>query len=211
MGLFSPGRLQMMLLSLPGIIIAITFHEIAHGYAAESMGDMTARNAGRLSLNPLAHLDPIGVLSMVLFGFGWARPVPVNSLNFRNRRKGIILVSLSGCIANLVLGFVALFVLYLVSSFANPYLYQILYYLYFYNIVFAVFNLIPIPPLDGSQILYEFLPYKGRQVFERIARYGWVILLLFVWSGVFSFIISPIVNLIGSFYNFILGSLFSLF
>lgn len=208
---FTADRIMSILFSLPGIIVAITFHEIAHGLAAESMGDTTARDAGRLSLNPLAHLDPIGLLSMVLFRFGWAKPVPVNSANFRNRRKGIILVSLAGCIANLVLGFISLFALYLVRPIANEYLYMILYYMYLYNIVFAVFNLIPIPPLDGSQILMEFLPYKAQLTYDKISRYSYLILLVFVFTGLFGIIINPIVNVIGYVYNTILSFIFSIF
>lgn len=208
---FTSGRLLQMLLSLPGILVAMSFHEMAHGLAAESMGDQTARNAGRVSLNPFAHLSLLGILSMMLFGFGWAKPVPVNSYNFRNKRKGIIIVSLAGCLTNLLLAFISLLVLRLVMNFANQYLYTILYYMYLYNLVFAVFNLIPIPPLDGSQILYEFLPYNAQRTFNQISRYSYIILLICIFTGIFGMIINPIINVIGAFYNSIINFIFGLF
>lgn len=209
--MFTTQSIYAMLLSLPGIIIAITFHEVAHGYAAESMGDDTAKLAGRLSLNPFKHLDPLGFLSMLIFHFGWAKPVPVNPNNFKNRKKGMILVALSGCLTNLVLAFFALAALLLTSSMNNAVLMQILNGLYVYNLMFAVFNLLPIPPLDGSDIVAEFLPFNARQKYESIARYGSLILLVLVFSGAFSYIISPIMNAIGSFYMWILSGLFGLF
>lgn len=208
---FSQQRLMTILLSLPGVIIAITFHEIAHGYAAEAMGDDTAERAGRLSLNPLHHLDPIGLLSMALFGFGWAKPVLVNPNNFRDRKKGIILVSLAGCLTNLLIGLITLLVLYAVRPFANDYLYTILYYIYLYDVVFGIFNLIPIPPLDGSQILYEFLPYKGRQFFNRYARYGTLVLLVLVFTGIIGMIMNPIVGAVNTLFNAIARFIFGLF
>lgn len=212
--LFTPNGLMNLLLSLPGIIIAITFHEIAHGLAAEAMGDNTARMAGRLSLNPLAHLDPIGFLSMVLFRFGWAKPVPVNTRNFRERRKGIILVSLAGSLTNLLLGFIALLTIFILAklNLNNYYLNQILQYMYIYNLMFAIFNLIPIPPLDGSQILAEFLPYKALQVYERITRqYGFIILILLIFSGVIGMIINPLMGVINTLFTAILSFVFGLF
>ena len=163
--MFSANYFINLLLSLPGILVAISFHEMAHGYAADAMGDPTPKLAGRLTVNPLKHIDPIGFISMLLFRFGWAKPVPVNPNNFKNHRKGIIVVSLAGCFTNLLLGFISLIAIYAVSPFANVYLLQILQYLYLYNLMFAVFNLIPIPPLDGSQILAEFLPYNAKQKF----------------------------------------------
>ena len=211
LNLFSPNRWLVMLLSLPGILIAISFHEMAHALAAESMGDMTASNMGRVSLNPLRHLSLLGVLSMMIFGFGWAKPVPINSYNFRDRRKGIIIVSLAGCLTNLLLGFISLVVLRLIQSFANEYLYTIIYYTYMYNVVFAVFNLIPIPPLDGSQILYEFLPYNAQRTWNQYSRYSYIILLICLFTGIFGRIITPIVSIIGNFYNWIINIIFGLF
>ena len=105
---FTPDYFFTLLLSLPGILIAITFHEMAHGFAAEAMGDPTAKNAGRLSLNPFKHLDPLGFLSMVLFRFGWAKPVPINPMYFKDRKKGTIIVSLAGVVTNLILAFIGM-------------------------------------------------------------------------------------------------------
>lgn len=200
-----------MLLSLPGILVAISFHEMAHALAADSMGDTTAAGRGRVSLNPFAHLSLIGTLCMLLFGFGWAKPVPVNSYNFRNKRLGIVVVSLAGCLTNLLLAFITLIVLYILPVDSNQYLLQILYYMYTYNLVFAVFNLIPIPPLDGSQILYEFLPYNAQRKFNEFSRYSFIILFILLFLGAFRYIVNPIVALISNLYNIILSSIFGLF
>lgn len=197
-----------LLLSLPGIIIAITFHEIAHGLAAESMGDHTAQMQGRLSLNPLKHLDPLGFLSMILFRFGWAKPVPVNPNNFRNRRKGVIWVSLAGSLTNLLLGFISMIAWYAVIPFGNYYLKMVLLYMVQYNVMFGIFNLIPIPPLDGSQILAEFLPYNARIRYESFARYGMWVLLACIWLGLFGYVITPLVNGVLDLYQAILTPLF---
>ena len=145
---------------------------------------------------------------MLLFRFGWAKPVPVNPNNFKSHRKGIIVVSLAGCFTNLLLGFISLIAIYAVSPFANVYLLQILQYLYLYNLMFAVFNLIPIPPLDGSQILAEFLPYNAKQKFYQFSRYGMIILLLLVVFNVFGLIITPIINGIDGLFRMILNPLF---
>lgn len=193
-----------MLLALPGIITAISFHEMAHGLAAESMGDMTAASQGRLSLNPFKHLSLLGTLSMLVLGFGWAKPVPVNPNNFKNRKKGIILVSLAGCLTNLLLGFISLAIYYLLVPVANETLLTIIYYMAFYNVLFAVFNLVPIPPLDGSQILYVFLPYKAQRFYDRLSQYGSLVLLLLVFTGVFGYIITPVTNAILNLYSMIL-------
>lgn len=208
--MFTAGYWINLLLSLPGIIVAITFHEIAHGLAAESMGDHTAQMQGRLSFNPLRHLDPIGFLSMIFLHFGWARPVPVNPNNFRNRRKGVILVALSGCLTNLLFGFLAMAAYYAVVPIGNDYLDLVMYYMMTYNVMFGIFNLIPIPPLDGSQILAEFLPYNARIKYESFARYGMWVLLACIWLGLFGYVITPLVNGVLDLYSAILVPLFSL-
>ncbi|MGD9473505.1 MAG: site-2 protease family protein, partial [Eubacteriaceae bacterium] len=148
---FSADYFLSLLLSLPGILLAISFHEMAHGFAADAMGDPTPKLAGRLTVNPLKHIDPLGLLSMLLFRFGWAKPVPINPLNFKDRKKGMIVVSLAGILTNLLLGFLAMATYFIVVPLQNEVLMTIIYYIYFYNVVFAVFNILPIPPLDGSK------------------------------------------------------------
>lgn len=196
-----------MIASLPAIIVAITFHEVAHGYAAEAMGDDTAARAGRLSLNPLKHIDPLGLLSMILFRFGWAKPVPINPNNFKDRRKGVLLVSLAGCGTNLILAFISLAVITVVQGFATPLLNQILYSFYIYNLIFGIFNLLPIPPLDGSHVLEQFLPPRARMVYNQYARYGMFLLILMLWTGMIGGIIWPAINIVDRFYKFLLAPL----
>ncbi|MCK4232276.1 site-2 protease family protein, partial [candidate division WOR-3 bacterium] len=161
MGLFSrwtnPDYWIMVMLALPGMLAGLTFHEFAHAWMANKLGDPTAKMMGRLTLNPLRHLNLIGTLAIVLLGFGWAKPVPINPDNFRDRRKGTLLVSIAGPGANLVLALLlaALFRLVgLISLQTSPviaYIQGILGLAVFYNLILAFFNMIPIPPLDGSQ------------------------------------------------------------
>ncbi len=188
--------LQFILLILP-LIVAVTLHEVAHGYAALKMGDHTARLAGRLTLNPIKHLDLFGsfLLPLVLklsgspFIFGYAKPVPVNYHNFREYRKGTLWVSAAGVLANAILAVVSagLFQM-LVATKASwmhsqfgllfAYLFQLLAYSVIINCVLALFNLIPIPPLDGSRILAMLLPAPLRVHFARLERFGMIIILV---------------------------------
>jgi len=208
---FTPDYFLTLLLSLPGILIAITFHEMAHGYAAEAMGDPTAKNAGRLSLNPLKHIDPLGFLSMVLFRFGWAKPVPINPMYFKDRKKGTIIVSLAGVVTNLILAFIGMAAYLAVVPIQNEILSTILQYLYFYNIIFAVFNIIPIPPLDGSQILMVFLPEKALPVYYKYQRFGMIAIFILAFTGILWIFISPAINFIETLFLTILTPIFSLF
>lgn len=186
------------LLSLPAILIALSVHECAHAWAAYKLGDPTAKNFGRLTINPLKHLDPLGVLCMIVARFGWARPVPVNSRNLKNPKRDMVLVSLAGPAANIVLAFIGLLVLRILQVFLLPALspvslgsfgtgaiVMLLEFLVLFcmlNAGLAIFNLLPIPPLDGSHLLALILPsriYFKYVQYERYISFALVLLLVF--------------------------------
>jgi Zn-dependent protease len=171
------------LIAIP-LLYAIIFHELAHGWVAYQMGDPTAKSLGRLSLNPLKHLDPMGTLMLFIFGFGWAKPVPVNFSNLRDRHKGMILVSSAGIITNILMAFAALFILQLFSLQTSSMLGVMLYYFAQINIILAAFNLIPIPPLDGSKILMGFVSSKLQASLLRLERYGFIIVIVLLFTGI---------------------------
>ena len=191
-----------LLFTLLIVVFALSVHEAAHGYVAYKMGDPTARNLGRLTLNPSKHLDPIGFLAMLVFGFGWAKPVPINARNFKNSKWGMALTGIAGPVANLILGTIGA-ILYgfitplcvklslsegLVSNLANV-LPLFFYLLAMYNFIFMAFNLIPLPPFDGSRFFYAFLPIK---LYFKVMQYERYILIgmficLFLLSRVFGF------------------------
>ena len=186
-----------MIYRIPALLFAISIHEYAHAQCADSMGDPTARYMGRLTFNPMAHLDPIGAILLVLAGFGWAKGVPINVNNFRNRREGILKVSFAGPAANLFLCFLAALMMALLGRMGmlSDGLYKFLFWMQLYNVWFAFFNLIPVPPLDGSRILSELLPAKQSWQFNEIVdRYGFYILIALVFTGITSMIINPLAN-----------------
>jgi Zn-dependent protease len=174
--------LVFILLSVP-LLYSIILHELAHGWMANRMGDPTALRLGRLSLNPLKHLDPIGTLLLFLFGFGWAKPVPVDVRNFRAPRKGFMLVSAAGIVVNILLAFLALLLLQLLFPLQSDILNAFLAVLARVNITLAAFNLIPIPPLDGSKILMGVLTGPLLKAFLRLERYGFIILVGLLYFG----------------------------
>ena len=163
-------------------IYSVVIHEVAHGWVAYRMGDPTAKWMGRLSLNPLKHLDPFGTLMLFLVGFGWAKPVPININNIPDRRKGLILVSAAGITANILFAFVALLIARL---FAIPPMGRLgfIYYVAYINITLASLNLIPLPPLDGSKILMGFASEKIQYLLARIEPYGIFILIGLLYLG----------------------------
>ena len=186
-----------MIYRIPALLFAISIHEYAHAQCADSMGDPTARYMGRLTFNPLAHLDPIGAILLVVAGFGWAKGVPINVNNFRNRREGILKVSFAGPAANLFLCFVAAFMMAFLGKMhmLSDGLYRFLFWMQLYNVWFAFFNLIPVPPLDGSRIMSELLPAKQSWQFNEIVdRYGFYILIALVFTGITGMIINPLAN-----------------
>ena len=186
-----------MIYRIPALLFAISIHEYAHAQCADSMGDPTARYMGRLTFNPMAHLDPIGAILLVVAGFGWAKGVPINVNNFSNRREGILKVSFAGPAANLFLCFLAALMMALLGRMGmlSDGLYKFLFWMQLYNVWFAFFNLIPVPPLDGSRILSELLPAKQSWQFNEIVdRYGFYILIALVFTGITSMIINPLAN-----------------
>lgn len=187
-----------MVFRIPALLLAITVHEYAHGKMADHLGDPTARYAGRLTLNPLAHLDPWGLLMLWLFRFGWAKPVPINPFHFRHRRRGIILVSLAGPAANVVTALIMLLVfkLWPGTGLATK---QILSLAFIYNLYLAVFNLIPIPPLDGSKVLWGFLPAAQAHSFSKLESYGPIILIILIYLGLVGRILLPLVSVLSYF------------
>lgn len=189
-------------LMLPAVVICLTVHECAHGLAARALGDRTAERAGRLTLDPLAHIDPLGFLCMLLLGFGWARPVPVNVSGFRikNRKAGMAIVALAGPLSNLVLAFVsyiaALLLTYKVQSDAMFIQTVQMFFSYIgaLSVGLGVFNLIPVHPLDGSRVLDAFLPYR---IQAKLDRYQPIILLAvvaIVYFGLFDLVINRVDN-----------------
>lgn len=189
--------LEMLPMILPGLVVGLVFHELAHAWTADRLGDPTPRRDGRLTLNPLAHLDPMGSLVLLVTGrFGWARPVVVNPYNFRDPRRGMLLVAAAGPATNLVLAFLLKLA---VGSGALPvtpagYAGGALYYAYVINLSLAVFNLLPIPPLDGSRILAGLLPAGMARVVDGLERYGLFIMVILLLTGVIGNILLPMLG-----------------
>ncbi|MDD5475942.1 MAG: site-2 protease family protein [Syntrophales bacterium] len=180
-----------ILIAVP-LLYAVIFHEVAHGLVAYRMGDPTAKNMGRLTFNPLKHLDPLGTLMLFIVGFGWARPVPVNFANLGDSRRALIAVSAAGVVTNMILAFVALFFLQLMKPLPGGVVATALTYFAYINIILAAFNLIPIPPLDGSKILMGFLPPRYQYSLLRLEPYGFFIIIGLLFLGV----LRPVINFI---------------
>ena len=218
-----------LLITIPIILISLTFHEVAHGYVSYKFGDPTAYNLGRLTLNPIKHLDPLGALSMLLFGIGWAKPVPVNARYYKKPKWGMALTALAGPLSNVLLAFVGtvVYVCLWNSGFfglaiRSEFLYNLLWMLNTFlslfitmNAYLAIFNLIPIPPFDGSRIAFVFLPdkvYFGIMRYERIIMLA-VMLLLFTGflSGPLNFLASGLTDGMGWLVNTVWNAVASLF
>ncbi|ERL03250.1 site-2 protease family protein [Mitsuokella sp. oral taxon 131] len=204
------GYILNLIAGIPGLIIAMVIHEYAHARTADALGDFTPRMMGRITLNPRAHVDPIGLIMLFLVRFGWAKPVMINPNNFKNPRRDDILVSLAGPAANLVLAFLALSLFVLLGrmgEMTSPGVYLVLKLIVVYNINFAIFNMIPLPPLDGSHILRQILPPKYGYRFAALERYSFLILIILVMTPVLSLIFIPLQNLVWGIFLTILSPL----
>lgn len=189
------GFLIEIIAGLPGLIIAMTIHEYSHARVAYALGDYTPRLQGRLTLNPTAHVDPIGLLMLFIVHFGWAKPVQINPMNFSNPRRDDILVSLAGPASNLIVAFIALIILVLMAKIDFPFTEGVLMVfklIIIYNINFAIFNMLPIPPLDGSHILRNLLPYELARGYEQLERYSFIFLIIIIATPVLSYVFIPL-------------------
>jgi Zn-dependent protease len=180
---------------IPAIIVGITVHEFSHAFASVKLGDPTPRFQERLTLNPVAHIDPMGLISLLLFGFGWGRPVQINPSFYKNGKRDRIIVSLAGPISNIIV----IVITALIMRFTMPFLSQPIVKLGFYmmniNAVLCVFNLLPIPPLDGSKVLLELLPVKNKhELYYKMQRYSLLIFMIFIFTGLASTILGPIIS-----------------
>ena len=195
-----------ILLSVPAVLIALSVHEYSHGYAAYKLGDPTARALGRLSLNPLRHLDILGVICMIFFKFGWAKPVPINTRYFKKPRRDMAFTALCGPLANFILAFFGAFLCFVAAAIFNAavaggtpsafaslfmqYVLEFLYLFHFLNLTLGLFNLIPLPPLDGSRIFCVFLPVRAYYAVMKYEKYIALALMLLLYLGFFNNILT---------------------
>lgn len=206
--------LFLIILQFSVLIFAITIHEFSHGWVAYKLGDPTAKYAGRLSLNPLVHIDPFGTILLpiilVMVGLppiGWAKPVPVNFLSLKDPKRDMLFVGIAGPCANFIAAFILAFLLKSFPALSATFLGQVLIFGVIINMVLAVFNLIPIPPLDGSRIVSALLPWRYLDYYNRLQPYGFFIILMLVWSGILRRLIYAVILFIAKY----LGVSFSIF
>lgn len=214
------GSILSLILTLPAVLIAITFHEYAHAFVADKLGDDTPRIQGRLTLNPFAHLDPIGAVLLVFVHFGWGKPVEINPRNFSRKismSAGEAIVSLAGPLMDFILAIVFTIISCILVKFASSFIlfnqigaiiYTLIKICISINIGLGVFNLIPLPPLDGSKILMHFLPYNAKNWMIRNQNIFYIVFLLIWITGLAGVIISPVIDFI---YNIIVGGIGRLF
>ena len=198
-----------LIAGLPGLVIALVIHEYAHAKAADVMGDFTPRMTGRLTLNPMAHIDPIGLIMLLVVRFGWAKPVMINARNFRNWRQGELLVAVAGPVANLIVAFISLLamaVLFKLGMFSEG-VRLVLSMMVLFNINFAIFNMLPLPPLDGSKVLMVLLPGRLAYKLMSLERYSFIILIFLMMTPFLTMILIPLQRLVLSVFNLIIGVL----
>lgn len=183
------SKLIELLNTIPAVVIAISLHEAAHGLMSYKLGDPTPKKDGRLSLNPLKHFDPIGTLCLIFFHFGWAKPVMVNPYYYKNKKQGMVLVALAGPFMNFLIAFISIFSMTLIAKLTLLngiwiYLFFFLMYLATINIGLGIFNLIPVPPLDGSKVLGVVLPNDKYFKYMQYEQYGMIILVILLFAGI---------------------------
>ena len=196
-----------LIAGLPGLVIALVINEYAHAKAADVMGDFTPRMTGRLTLNPMAHIDPIGLIMLLVVRFGWAKPVMINARNFRNWRQGELLVAVAGPVANLIVAFISLLamaVLFKLGMFSEG-VRLVLSMMVLFNINFAIFNMLPLPPLDGSKVLMVLLPGRLAYKLMSLERYSFIILIFLMMTPFLTMILIPLQRLVLSVFNLIIG------
>lgn len=218
----NPMELLALLLTLPGVIVAITFHEFAHAFVADKLGDDTPRRQGRLNLNPLSHIDPVGFFMLIFAHFGWGKLVEINPANF-NRKRSMsaqeALVALAGPVMNLIIAIVLTIILFAITTFTPTFILSTtgmligltLQMAISVNIGLGVFNLIPLPPLDGSKILMHFLPYNAKTWFENNAQIFYIVFIVLWVTNLISYIISPVINIVSTGIYSMVSALFGIF
>lgn len=218
----NPMKLLVLLLTLPGVIIAITFHEFAHALAADKLGDDTPRQQSRLNLNPLSHIDPIGFFMLIFVHFGWGKPVQINPRNF-NRKRSMsaqeAIVSLAGPLMNVIIALILTIVLFAIITFSKSFALTTVGNLVIItiqmaisvNIGLGIFNLVPLPPLDGSKILMHFLPYNAKNWFIEHQHIFYIIFLVLWITKLASYIIAPIINGVSTGIYSLVAAIFRIF
>ena len=202
--IFSKEGLALFLFTLPALFLSLSIHEFAHAYTAYKLGDMSQKYRGRLTLDPFKHIDIVGFLCIMLCGFGWGKPVQIVDTNFKNRAKGNAIVAFAGPFSNILLAIFFAIVIKILSMTGvlglmatnniGIILIQMLSVTIYFNIVFAVFNMLPIPPFDGSKVLFYFLPRKYKNIMYTLEKYSLIILLVLIITNVHYYIVGPIVN-----------------
>ncbi len=201
------GPISSMLYRIPAIILAFTIHEFMHAYVAVKAGDNTPINQGRYTLNPIKHIDPIGFILVILVGIGWAKPVQVNISNFKNGRKDFVMVSLAGALGNFMLAFLGAAILFFSAEFLlnHEILYNIVYYIVFINLMLIALNLLPIPPLDGFNVLTTLVRFKNINIIYNIKRYGFFVLIALMFTGLLGKYIYGLSSLLYNGFNAFFG------
>ena len=218
----NPMELLALLLTLPGVIIAITFHEFAHAYVADKLGDDTPRRQGRVTLNPLAHIDPVGFFMLIFVHFGWGKPVEINPTNFNRKRsmaKQEMLVALAGPLMNIIIALILTIILFAINTFAPSFtitmtgliISLVLQMAISVNIGLGIFNLIPLPPLDGSKIFINILPYKAKTWFQDNIQIFYIIFVVLWVTNLMGYTISPVISVVSKGIYELVSAIFGIF